>query len=78
MKLTKAQATALSNIERYSLMRGKPFNKEHANRTIFSVRQNVLERLRELGLIHSGGQFAFAFHTVTITDEGKKLLEASE
>lgn len=78
MKLTKAQADALRNIEAFTAWRGGPFHKEYAASTRYRVRPAVLEKLRSLGLIDSAQPFAFAFHRVTITEAGRKALEASE
>jgi len=75
MKLTKAQVTALKAIDGYILWSGRPFHRERAAQSIYRVRLNVLENLRSLGLIDSAGQFAFAFHTVTLTESGRAALK---
>jgi hypothetical protein len=75
MKLTKSQAKALKAIDGYYLWSGRPFHKERAAGTIYSVRPNVLDKLRGLGLIDSAGPFAFAHHTVTITEAGRAALK---
>ena len=75
MKLTKAHAKALRAIDGYIMWSGRPFHKEKAAHSIYSVRPSVLEKLRSLGLIESAGPFAFAHHTVTLTDAGRAALK---
>jgi hypothetical protein len=40
--------------------------------------KGVLERLRDAGLLHSAGPFAWQFHNLTITDAGRAALLEKE
>jgi hypothetical protein len=69
MTVTKPQANAL-RIVRTEGDAGRAFNHDR-----FRVNARVLERLRALGLIISESPFAYRFHTVRITDAGRKALD---
>lgn len=78
MKLTKAQLQALENISAWDVRYGRSFHKEAASKTVFAVRQNVLERLEKLGLIASQRPFAGSYHHVSLTDAGRDALASSK
>jgi len=48
-----------------------------AHKDMIGARQDVLERLRESGHIHSASPFAYKFHTVTLTELGLAALPKS-
>lgn len=68
-KLTKAQTATLRRIARITE------RAPSAHKDKIGARLDVLERLRERGLIDSARPFAGLFHRVTLTEAGKKALE---
>jgi len=70
-ELTETQLRALARIADISATGRK------ANKDMIGARQDVLERLRESGHIHSAAPFAYKFHTVTLTELGLAALPRS-
>jgi hypothetical protein len=68
-KLTNAQRKALAYIAETYDRRGAPIQAGDTR-----IRVDVLERLRNAGLIHSEAPFAWTFYAVSITDEGRAAL----
>jgi hypothetical protein len=67
-ELTDTQLRALARIHELTGA-GRKVGKD-----MICTRQDVLERLRESGHIHSAAPFAYRFHTVTLTDLGLAAL----
>lgn len=74
LKLTEAQYRALEKIEGWIVNRKTPFNMGEARITLAAVREDVLCKLLDKGLIDSKQPSARVFYSVTLTDEGRKAL----
>lgn len=72
VKLTKAQRAALYVIEA-ATDAGKPVHVDYV-----PGNKGLMERLRNMGLIHSEPPFAYAYHRMTITDAGRAALTRSQ